>query len=196
MEGRVAVRNAQASRVTYSRASRPRYAMSSMGRSVTCCRCQLAAHRRISRRTWRRSRDKWRSEKRQALATVRAGRRLRKRTGRPCASDRTLHRPPSSCTKISSGPCWPRRASRRTWLAHRPLRRARARVGGGSWRRPSRRSVASWGEEVKRKIGGDGRLRFGSLRAADVQGNARSWAALVKAGMPKADASRVVGFEK
>ena len=69
-----------------------------------------------------------------------------------------------------------------------------------SWRRFVASTIAPVGRivgaEVKRKMGGTGLLRFSSLRAADTQGNARSWAALVKAGMPKADASRVVGFEK
>ena len=69
-----------------------------------------------------------------------------------------------------------------------------------SWRRFVASTIAPVGrivgDELARKRQGSGRLTFGSLRAADVQGNARSWAALVKAGMPKADASRVVGFEK
>ena len=48
--------------------------------------------------------------------------------------------------------------------------------------------------EIKAKRGGSGELKFRQLAASDLQGRARSYAALRKADMPAAEAKEICGF--
>ena len=54
--------------------------------------------------------------------------------------------------------------------------------------------AASLAPEISAKLGGDGSITFESLRAADIQGRSRAFAALRKAEMSEAAAREICGF--
>ena len=55
--------------------------------------------------------------------------------------------------------------------------------------------AASLAPEIAAKLGGSGAITFEALRASDIQGRARAFAALTGGGMTTAQASAVVGFD-
>ena len=67
------------------------------------------------------------------------------------------------------------------------------------WRRWVASTAGPWARlvehEVEHKLGAVIRIDFTELASSDVQGRARSVAALVKAGVPVNDALRLCGFD-
>ena len=54
--------------------------------------------------------------------------------------------------------------------------------------------AATLAPEIKTKLGGSGEITFESLRAADIQGRSRAYAALRKGDMPDPEARKICGF--